>query len=334
MSTQPGRILKLNVNLPSVPLIAKVKDTCVVTELAVKRAGPAAGIGNSRRGILLLGTAVFFFACMDTTTKYLAGHYNVPLIMAIRYLVHCLLMVVILAPSRGKQLVQTRRTGLVVVRAACLAVGSLFYGLALQRMPVAETTAIIFLAPLLVVLIARPFLHEQIGLLGWAATLTGFAGVLLIVRPGGGLDLTGVAWVLCAAVATVVYQLLSRILATTEQTIALLFYVALVGAICFGVFLPWYWEGKAPTFEQLLLFLSIGMMGGIGHFFFTAAYRHTAASTLAPIIYLQLFWATLLGWIVFDHVPNRLTVLGMGVVAASGAIIAFKSRRPKSGLPS
>ena len=95
------------------------------------------------RGVLLIGGAVFLLACMDTTTKFLVKHYQVPLVMTVRYLVHTLLMLVLLTPTHGRQLFETRRTGLVLVRAVCLAAASLFVGLALRRMPVAEATAIL-----------------------------------------------------------------------------------------------------------------------------------------------------------------------------------------------
>lgn len=132
------------------------------------------------------------FACMDTTTKYLTMHYNVPLVVAIRYIVHCLLMLVLLAPRQGKRLFKTQRTGLVLVRAASLAIASLFLEFALQRMPVAETTALNFLAPMLVVLLAYPVLGERIGLLAWVASIMGFGGVLLIVHPSSDLDSMGI----------------------------------------------------------------------------------------------------------------------------------------------
>ena len=255
------------------------------------------------RGVLLLVCALFLFALMDSAVKYLSTHYNVPLIMAIRYIVHCLLMIVILTPSYGKQLVQTRRTGLVLIRAGCLAAVSLFVGLALQRMPVAETTAISFLAPMLVVFIAGPLLGERLGVLGWTAALTGFAGVLLIVRPSSGLDGVGIAYALCAVGGNAAYQLLSRVLMSTERAVTLLFYTALIGATCFGAVLPWFWEGKPPTLWQLLLFLSLGVTGGLGHFLFTSAYRYASASVLAPITYLQLLWAGLLGWMYSGMFP-------------------------------
>lgn len=273
--------------------------------------------------------ALFLLACMDSTIKYLTIHYSAPLVVAIRYIVHCLLMIIFLAPSQGKRLIKTQRTGLVLFRSASLVVASLFIALALQRMPVAEMTAINFLSPILVVLLAHPILGEHIGTMGWIATVIGFAGVLLIVNPGNGLDSLGIFFALCAAGAGVAYQLLSRILVTSERTVTLLFFTALTGAIGFSIFLPWFWQNEVPSRLEVLLFLSIGITSGLGHFLFTAAYRYAPASLLAPMNYLQLLWAGLLGWLVFGHVPNMLSVVGMCVVSASGVMVAFKARTPK-----
>jgi drug/metabolite transporter (DMT)-like permease len=305
---------------------AKTASDSKLDESSHAPADPASAAIHPFHGVVLFVSALLLFACMDTTTKYLATHYNVPLVVAVRYIVHCLLMIVLLAPSQGRRLVRTQRTGLVLVRAVSLAIASLFLGLALRRMPVAETTAINFLAPMLVVLLARPFLGERIGALGWTAAVTGFVGVLLVARPGSGLDRNGIVFALCAVGAGVTYQLLSRVLAATERTLTLLFHTALVGSIGFGIFLPWFWEGAAPTAWQVLLFLGMGVSGGLGHFLFTAAYRHAPASLLAPMTYLQLLWAGLLGWLVFGQVPDQLGILGMCVVTASGIMIAFKSR--------
>jgi drug/metabolite transporter (DMT)-like permease len=281
------------------------------------------------RGILLFVFGLFLFACMDATTKYLAERHPVPLIVAVRYIVNFLLMVALLAPSQGLRLVRTQRTGLVLLRAGCLASASLLVGLALQRIPVAETTAINFLAPMLVVLIAGPLLGERIGAVGWAAAIAGFVGVLLVVRPGSGLEAAGVLCALAAVLANAGYQLLSRTLADSERTLALLFYTAMVGAIVFGITLPWFWEDRAPGAFELLLFASLGVYGGLGHFLFTAAYRHAPASILAPMTYFQLVWAGLLGFLVFGHVPDGLSLIGMAVIAASGLVIALKPRRPE-----
>jgi drug/metabolite transporter (DMT)-like permease len=278
------------------------------------------------KGILLAASGLLFFACMDTTTKYLTAHFNVPFVVAMRYLVHCAIMLIILAPRSPEKLIKTQRTSLVIVRAAMLTTASLFIGLALQRMPLAEATAINFLAPTLVALFATFVLGEEIGGLGWIAVVAGFGGVLLIARPSSGLDVYGVMFALLAACAGAAYQLLSRVLSSTEKAVTMLFYTALVGSIVFGIALPWFWENKVPSYLELALFFSMGLAGGLGHFLFTLSFRYAPASVLAPITYLQLLWAGLLGWLIFDSTPDGLSVLGMVIIASAGLLIALKSR--------
>lgn len=278
------------------------------------------------RGFAYVLSGVFLFACMDTTVKYLATRYPVPVVVGLRYLVHCLLMVLVLGPSQGRTLLRTQRTGMVLLRGACLAAASLFLTLALQRLPVAESTAILFFSPLLVVVMAGPILRERVGLLGWTAAVAGFAGILMIARPGGGLDGMGALFAGCAAIVTSVYQLLSRLLAATETTLALLFYTALVGMCAFAPAIPLFWEGASPPPLDWLLLCGVGVFGGVGHFLFTAAHRHTPASTLAPVLYAQVLWAALLGWLTFGHIPDAFAIAGMCTIAVAGALVAVRSR--------
>jgi len=278
-------------------------------------------------GVLLLAAGTFLFALHDATNKLLLDDFNVPVIAAIRYGMQTLLLLSILGPTQGKALVRTKRTGLVFARSLGLALSSLFFGLGLQLMPMPETTAISYVAPLIVVLLAKPLLNESIGVFGWVAAIVGFAGMLLIVRPGGGLDPLGVAYIVISIAANVAYNMLSRLLAHSERTITLLFYSSLVGAIGFGLAAPWFLNGTVPDTPQVLMFLSLGVSAGIGHFFFTAAYRYAEASLLAPVGYVHLVWATMLGWLVFGHMPDGLTILGMLVVIAAGVLVAFRSLR-------
>lgn len=273
---------------------------------------------NAVRGAVFVAIATLIFACMDATTKHLAVGYNVALVVAIRYFGNLILLIAILGPREGWALVATQRTGLVLVRGASLAMASLFAGLALQRMPVAETTALIFLAPFGVMLLAGPILAESVGLAGWIAAGFGFAGVLLIVRPGSGLDPWGVTFAMLTAAVTVVYHLLSRVLAKTETTAALMFWTATVGTLGFGAALPWTLHGGAPGTLDAILFIALGAMAVCGHFLFTAAFRYAPASALAPVNYLHLVWAGFLGWLIFDHMPDQLGLFGMAVIAVAG----------------
>lgn len=280
------------------------------------------------RGALLCVMAVALFACMDTVTKYLSQTHPVPLIVAARYLGNLLLMVGFIVPRHGRQMIRTRRTGLVWVRALCLALASLLIGFALQRMPVAETTAILFLSPILLTIVAGPLLNERVGAVGWLATLAGFAGVMLIARPGSGLVTVGVLFALGAVATNLGYQFLSRVLSASESTFALLFYTALTGSILYGIAVPWFLEDRAPTLLEAALFASLGVFGGVGHYLFTAAFRFAPASLLAPLNYVQLLWAGLLGWVVFGHVPGAVSLLGMALIAGSGVLVALKTGRP------
>ncbi|MEN3930666.1 DMT family transporter [Microvirga sp. W0021] len=282
---------------------------------------------HAPKGVLLLMIALFLFSSMDVTTKYLATRYEVPFIMAVRYIINTLLLVVMLTPTQGRQMVRVQRKWLVFLRGACIASGSLCGAWSMHIMQVAEATAIIFLAPIMVVLLASRILNETIGWLGWAAALVGFIGILLIVRPSGGLDPLGVFLALCACMTTVIYQFLSRFLVTTENTAALSFYAALIGAIGFGIAIPWTVGGPRPDPTILAMFIGTGIAGGIGHFLLTSAYRLAPASLLAPINYVQLLWSGILGWIVFGHIPDGITTLGMIVVALSGVLVTLKLRK-------
>jgi len=171
---------------------------------------------------------------------------------------------------------------------------------------------------LLVGVLAGPLLGEQVRVRHWLALCAGFAGVLLIVRPGGTLDGIGVACALAAGVCYAAYQLLTRALASSEPPLRLLFYTALVGTLLMSPMLPITWDGRLPTPMQALLIASLGVYGAVGHFLLIRAFRESPASRLAPLLYMQLVWAVLLGWLIFAQWPDRLTIAGMLIIVISG----------------
>jgi drug/metabolite transporter (DMT)-like permease len=297
------------------------------------------------RGVLLMLSAVFVFACMDATGKHLYAIYPVPLVAAARYIGNLVLLVAIMAPRHGWALITTQRLGLVWVRALSLAAATLLMGYALQRLPLPETIAIIFVAPFGVLLLSGPLLGEPVGPMGWLAAALGFAGMLMIVRPdflfglrtgGVGLDPAGVLFALAGAGVAVAYNVLSRLLARTETTMAMLFHSALAGSLIFGVLALgdglWFGGKLAATvvwpsaFDAMLL-TSLGALALIGHALFTSAFRQAPAALLSPVNYVHLAWATLLGWLIFNHVPDPLALAGMALIALAGAGVAIKTHR-------
>lgn len=283
--------------------------------------------GNPLKGVLLVILAVLLFAMADTAGKHLAMLYPVTLVLAVRYTVNLGLITATLLPRHGPALWRTRRTGLVLLRGLCLAAGSVSMLTALQVMPVAETVAIIYITPLLVMIAGATVLRETVTPAGWVAAAVGFAGVLLIVRPGSGLDGLGVALSLFNAACATGYHLLTRFLSRTEMTMALIFHTALVGAVVFLTLMLALGTETLPTVPDAAIMLALGALATAGHLVFTLAYREAPASTLAPVNYMHIAFATGLGWAVFRQLPDALGFTGMALIAAAGLIAAWTARR-------
>lgn len=278
------------------------------------------------RGVVLMLAALLCFALLDATSKHLSQTFNVPLLVWARYAVHLLLMTVILGPSQGIRLVATRRPAAQVMRALLLVAVTGFAMAAFRVMPLAETTALIFITPLIVALLAGPFLGERVGPARWTAALAGFAGMLLIARPGSSLVAEGIVYTTIAAVCYAFYQIQTRKMAATERPVTMVYYTALAGTGAMSLALPWIWQGPAPTPVETVMICSLALYGGTGHFLLTHAFRLAPASTLAPLLYAQLLWAGLLGWLVYDQWPDGIAILGMMVIVGSGIAVAVAER--------
>lgn len=278
------------------------------------------------RAVTLMLAAMLCFALLDATSKHLSQTFNVPLLVWARYTVHCLLMVVFLGPRHGLGLVRTQRPVAQVGRALLLVAVTGFAMAAFQVMPLAETTALIFITPLIVALLAGPMLGEKVGLPRWIAALVGFGGMVLIARPGSVLAPAGIAYTTIAAVCYAFYQIQTRKMTATEKPLTMVFYTALVGTATMSLALPWIWHGPVPTAPETLMICSLAVYGGTGHFLLTHAFRHAPASTLAPFLYAQLIWASLLGWLFYDQWPDALSIAGMVTIVAGGITVALVER--------
>jgi drug/metabolite transporter (DMT)-like permease len=129
-----------------------------------------------------------------------------------------------------------------------------------------------------------------------------------------------------AAACYAIYQIQTRQLSPTENTVTMLFYTALVGTVSMTLAAPLYWGGPMPDWTDAALIASLGIYGGTGHLLLTRAFRYAAASFLSPFLYAQLIWATLLGGMFYDHLPDLLSIAGMAVIAISSLSIALSER--------
>ena len=282
-------------------------------------------------GIALMLLATLVFAVGDLVTKLLTTDLPVGFVVAIRYLLNAALLLAWIGPRAWPALRKVNRPGLVLLRAASLATASVAMGHALRHMPLAETVAIVFLAPPIVMLLAIPVLGERPRLSGWVGAALGFAGILLIVRPGSGLSSLGVGFALIVVAATVAYTLLSRKLAGRESMPVLVTSTALFGAVLFGASLPVSWPEGAVSGGQWALLLALGGLATLGHVLFTRAFGLAPAATLAPFNNAHPVWAAGLGLLAFGIVPAPLTLAGIALVTVAGVLVALAGRKARTG---
>lgn len=270
--------------------------------------------------------AVFLFATSDAVTKYLTMQYPVPLVSAVRYDVSLMAILLVFGPRVRSGMWTAQRPVLLFLRGVALCGVALMMGLALRVMPVGETVAIMFLAPILVMALSAPLLKEHVSGLGWILAGLAFAGVILIVRPGAALDPHGMSYALVMACLMAVFHLSTRALSRTETSMAMLFYVTLSGAMIFSfAAIP-----SAPLLVQIggfdfAMMVFLGVLTTAGHYLFSVAYTMAPASMVAPVTYLHVVWAAVLGWGVFGHIPDGWTLLGMAMILFAGASIGLSA---------
>ncbi len=281
-------------------------------------------------GVLLMTLALFLFATMDAIAKYLTESLDVPQILAVRFWIF-FAFALVLAGRRGlRRTGRSARPWLQVVRALVLVAEMSAFIFAFSRMPLADVHAIAAVSPLLVMALAALFLGERIGPRRWAAVGVGFLGVLIIIRPGAGVFDPVSLVALAAAAGWAVYQALLRAVARFDPPETTTLVTAAVGLVCFSAAAPFVW--RAPTPEAWLWLCAIGALGAVGHSILPAAFRLAPASALQPFAFTMPVWAAVMGWAVFGDLPDRWTMLGGGVVIASGLYALWRERiADKSG---
>lgn len=286
---------------------------------------PLSGTNQPLRGIALMVLATFLFASHDALSKYLSGFYPIILIVWARYAVHTLLMAVVFLPRSGLSVLRTRRPGLQFLRALCLLLVSLLFTAGLMFLPLAEATAVIFLAPLLVTALSVPLLGERVSLGQWIAVIVGFTGVLVIVHPGGELFTPAVLLPLSAALSFSLYQILTRRLSEVDSATTSNFFAGLVNTLMMSLLVPFFWQ--IPSFGHALLMLALGGCGMGAHLLLTHSFRYAAPAMLAPFGYGQIIFAGLLGLLMFGHVPELSALAGIAIICLSGLAALWTQRQ-------
>jgi len=278
-----------------------------------------------RRALLLFLVAGLCLSSLDATAKYLVRDHALFLVVWARYAGQMLVVTPFAWQRAGVGFWRTRHPWLQLLRSAFLLAATLCFFGALRYLPLAEGSAITFLAPMLVVILSGPLLGERPTRARWVAVVTGFIGILILVRPGSAIFHLATLLLVVAALCNALYFLMTRKLAD-ESAHTTLFYSALVGTVGLSLVLPWQIGGGLPTVRETSLFLLLGLFAGLGHWFVISAYLLAPASLLTPFTYLQMVWATLYGFAIFGQLPDRWSALGMAIIVASGLWLALQER--------
>lgn len=270
-------------------------------------------------------------ACLsvsDAIAKALSSGYPVLEILFLRNAIALPVVVFIAWKMAGPAALVSRRPVAHLVRGAIwvLAAGTFFTGL--RFLGLAEATTLVFIAPIFITAISALFLKEHVGWRRWTAVIVGFVGVVIVVRPGAGTFQAASLLPLATAFLYATLMLSARLVDKAESVWTLMLYLVGTGGLISALAMPFVWV--TPNMDDLGLFLGIALFGTAGVTLLTQAFRLAPASTIAPFEYTALLWATLLGWVFWQEIPDSATYLGAVVIIASGIFIVWRESKAKA----
>jgi drug/metabolite transporter (DMT)-like permease len=269
------------------------------------------------------------FSLLNVTAKLLSRDFPVLQVVWARTLGHLVMVTLAFTPVHGRRLFATRHLPFQLLRSLLLLLSTVFYFTAISYVGLATAATISFTSPCIVALLASPLLGERVDRRRWVAIALGFAGALVVIRPGADVAQLASALVLVNAACSALYQLLTRRVAAGDPPETTVGYSAVVGAAVMSVVVPFAWGGW-PAGSRLALMVSLGLWGGLGHYCVARAYLWAPASVVAPFNYLQLVGAAASGYLVFGDVPSAPVWIGAILIVGSGLLIAYTERRRPS----
>ena len=281
---------------------------------------------SSKKGIITLIIATFFLALMDGMSRYMAELYDVLNINMFRFWIIGSFVILVSLRGRGvlKSILNTKQP-IAQISRGLLFISSLLMAIySYTQVGLIVTHALMAVFPLLTVLLSGLFLEEKITRIKIIAVGVGFVGVIIIINPIN-LEFSLVSVLpLISAVTFAIYAVLTRKVASTDNTETSFFWVSLVSAMAITIPSPLFY--KPIMFSDLYFLILLCMFSLVGHFLLTNAYRHAEASVLQPFSYFHLFFASIVGIIFFQDPLTISTVAGGGLIVFGGILISRKSK--------
>ncbi len=291
----------------------------------------AAGQSGKHSRALALGVSaallsILCFSAMDAMVKWLGSDYSVYQIMFFRCTVAMIPISFFLYRAGGIRVLRTNRPWMHALRSilGMLAMVFAFYGFTV--LPLADASAVFYMAPLIGTALSVPILGEHVGIRRWLAILIGFAGVLIITRPGGSVFNLGGLSMLIAAFVVGVTSTVVRKLSATDQAISITFYFTLTGAVLTTIlclFVDWV----TPVGWDLVLLICVGLLGGTAQYTLALSLRYAAVSIIAPFRYLSIVVGGVFGYLIWAEIPDGLTLTGIAIIIGCGLYSMHRETR-------
>jgi drug/metabolite transporter (DMT)-like permease len=279
-------------------------------------------------GILIMCAGIAFLTVNDALAKTLTAGYSPLQILFLRNLIALPFAVLIALTMGGRPALISRRPAMHLMRGVIWIAAATLFITSLRYLGLAEATVLVFVAPVFITALSVPLLKEEVGWRRWSAVLTGFAGVLVVVRPG--LEAFQAVSLLPVATAFL-YALLmisARWVDPAESVWTMMLYLTGSGMILSALAQPFVWTAVRP--EDIWLFVAIAFFGTAGVTLITQAFRFAPAAVVAPFDYTALVWATLIGWLVWNEIPDGATWMGAAIIIASGLFIIWRESRAEA----
>jgi S-adenosylmethionine uptake transporter len=289
-------------------------------------------------GVVCIITAMFVFIGNDSSIKYLSSDYPIHELVFARTLVALMITMIITRFDGGFSGLKTRRPLLHLTRGFLIVIANLTYFLALAAMPLADTMALFFVAPLFITLLSAFFLKEHVGVRRWTGVIVGLIGMLVMIGPTGDSFRLVALLPLAAAACYASMQMLTRVMAATDRATAMAFYIQISFLLVSGTLGLLIGDGRYagsndPTLEFLLrawhwpdlqsfgLMVLSGVCVGIGGYLISQAYRLSQASMVAPFEYSALPWGVAVGFFIWGDIPTLSTLIGIGLIVSGGLYV-------------
>jgi drug/metabolite transporter (DMT)-like permease len=280
---------------------------------------------NRLVGIGIASLTYLIFTLLDGSAKWLVGTMPVIMVVWLRFTMHAVMATALFLPLRGAALVKTRYWRWHAARALMFTVMTGVNFWALQYLQLTVTTSIQFTVPILIALISATLLGEKLGAGRWIAIVAGFAGVLVIVRPGSAEFHPAMLAAVVNAIIYSIFMLMTRRLAAYDSPETIQYLPAVGAAIVLTPFAIAGWEWPDTWVEWTVACL-LGVLGATGHHLLALAHRYARSAVLAPFVYQQVIYMTLFGYLVFGDVPAAPVWIGAAIVVASGLYLFHRER--------